>query len=59
MGEEGYDQGGYCRKELGFGLHHGGEMERMYFESIRCDDGVYVCPEKKKGIHSKFGELCN
>lgn len=31
----------------------------MYFESIRCDDGVYVSPEKKKGIHSKFGELCN
>lgn len=31
-------------------------MERMHFESIRCDDGVYVSPEKKKGIHSKFGE---
>lgn len=34
-------------------------MERMYFESIRCDDGVYVSPEKKKEIHSKSGELCN
>ena len=30
-----------------------------YFESIRCDDGVYVSPEKKKEIHSKSGELCN
>lgn len=41
------------------GLHRSGEMKRMYFESIRCDDGVYVSPEKRRESIPSLGNSAN